>query len=47
MFDELSPEARHAGLARTSTERRDFAVDPLQIQQRAIAAPIYDCGRGN
>jgi hypothetical protein len=37
----------HAGLARSSTERRDFAVDPLQIQQRAIVDPICDCGCGN
>ena len=29
----------------TSTQRRDFAADSLQMQRGAIAAAIRDCGR--
>jgi hypothetical protein len=30
--------------ADSSTLRRDFAADPLQVQQRAIADAICNCG---
>ena len=35
---------RRAGLVSASTLRRDFAVDSLQLQPRAIADAIRDCG---
>ena len=33
------------GRVGTSTQRRDFAADSLQMQRGAIAAAIRDCGR--
>jgi hypothetical protein len=32
--------------ARSTTFRRAFAADLLQVQQRAVGGAIFDCGRG-
>jgi len=32
--------------ARSTTVRRAFAADLLQVQQQAVGGAIFDCGRG-
>ena len=46
MRDGLQALRRAVVLASTSTKRRDFAADLLQMARSAIANAIYNCGSG-